>query len=81
MASGIGFDDTIISAGDAIRKYTEHRGVEIIRHEFDEIDGELDFRSVTVNSVIQNIKNINPKKATEYDNIPEIAYRELSVPI
>ena len=34
---------------------------------------------------MQNIKNINPKKATGYDNIPgkmiKIAYRELSVPI
>ena len=34
---------------------------------------------------MQNIKNINPKKATGYDNIPgkmiKMAYRELSVPI
>ena len=63
----------------------EHPSVEKIRREFDKINGEFDFRPVTVDLVMQNIKNINPKKATGYDNIPgkmiKIAYRELSVPI
>ena len=70
VASGIGFDDTIISAADAIRKHKEHPSVEKVRREFDEINGEFDFRSVIVDLVMQNIKNINPKKATGYDNIP-----------
>ena len=70
VASGIGFDDTIISAAGAIRKHKEHPNVEKIRREFDEIKGEFDFRPVTVDLVMQNIKNINPKKATGYDNIP-----------
>ena len=30
------------------------------RHEFDEINGEFDFKPVTVDLVMQNIKNINP---------------------
>ena len=70
VASGIGFDDTIISAADAIRKHKKHPRVENIRREFDEINGEFDFRPVTVDLVMQNIKNINPKKATGYDNVP-----------
>ena len=85
VASGIGFDDTIISTADAIRKHKEHPSVEKIRRDFDEINGEFDFRPVTADLIMQNIKNINPKKATGYDNIPgkmiKIAYRELSVPI
>ena len=85
VASGIGFDDTIISAADAIRKHKAHPSVEKIRRELDEIYGEFYLRSVTVDLVLQNIKNINPKKATGYDNIPrkmiKIAYREMSVPI
>ena len=83
VASGIGFDDTIISAADAIRKHKEHSSVKLIRHEFGEINGEFDFRPVTVDLVMQNIKNVNPKEATGYDNIPgkmiKIAYRELSM--
>ena len=83
VASGIGFDDTSISAADAIRKHKELSSVEQIRHEFGEINGEFDFRPVTVDLVMQNIKNVNPEKATGYDNIPgkmiKIAYRELSV--
>ena len=70
VASGIGIDDTIISAADAIRKHKEHPSVGKNRREFDEINGEFDFRPVTVDVVMQNIKNINPKKATGYDNIP-----------
>ena len=71
VASGIGFDDTIISSAGAIRKHKEHPSVEKI--------------VVIVDLVMQNIKIINPKKATGYDNIPgkiiKIAYRELSAPI
>ena len=52
-------------------------------HEWDEINSKFDFRPVTVELVIQNIKNINLKKAAGYDNIPgkliKIANRELSV--
>ena len=70
VASGIGFDDTIVSAADAIRKHKEHSRVEQIRHEFGEINGEFDFRPVTVDLIMQNINNINPKKATGYDNYP-----------
>ena len=85
VASGIGFDDTIISAADAIRKHKEHSSVGQIHHEFGEINGEFYFRPATVDLVMQNIENVNPKKATRYDNIPgkmiKIAYRELSVPI
>ena len=33
VASGIGFDDTIISAADAIHKHKEHPSVEKIRRE------------------------------------------------
>ena len=61
VASGISFDDTIISAADAIRKHKEHSSAaKKIRHEFNEINGELDFRPVTVDLIMQNIKNINP---------------------
>ena len=70
VASGIGFDDTIISAADAIRKHKEHSSVGQIRHEFGEINGEFYFKPATVDLVMQNIENVNPKKATRYDNIP-----------
>ena len=79
VASGIGFDDIIISAADAIHKHKEHPNVEKIRREFDEIIGEFDFRPVTVDLVMQNIKNINPKKATGYDNIPGKMIKKKSI--
>ena len=67
VASGIGFDDTIISTADPICKHKEHPSVEKIRRDFDEINGEFDFRPVTADLIMQNIKNINPKKATKND--------------
>ena len=83
VAPGIGSDDTIISAADVIRKHKEHSSVEQIGHAFGEINGEFDFRHVNVDLVVQNIKNVSPKEATGYDNIPgkliKILYRELSV--
>ena len=54
VASGICFDNAIVSAADAIRKHKAHPRVVKNCHEFDEINGELDF----------------PKEATGYDNIP-----------
>ena len=67
MAPGIGSDDTIISAGDVIRKHKEHSSVEQIGHAFGEINGEFDFRHVNVDLIVQNIKNVSPKEATGYD--------------
>ena len=85
VASDIGFDDEVISAGDAIHRHKDHRSVQKIQQEFDKIDSDFEFSPVTVDLVMQSIKNIDPKKATGYDNIPgkliRIAYRELSVPI
>ena len=38
--------------------------------EFDKIDSDFECRSVTVDLVMQRIKNIYPKMASGYDNIP-----------
>ena len=72
-------------ASDAIRKHREHTSVQKKWQEFDKIDSDFECRPVTVDLVMQRIKNINPKMASGYDNIPSkliiIAYRELSLPI
>ena len=85
VASDIGFDGEVISAGDAIHRHKDHPSVQKIQQELDKIDCDFEFSPVTVDLVMQSITNIDPKKATGYDNIPgkliRMAYREVSVPI
>ena len=70
----------IISTTDAIHKYNSHPSVEKIKTYY---NGDINilFHTIDVNTVMLMIGNINPRKATGYDNIPgkaiKIAHHEL----
>ena len=60
VASDIGFDDEVISAGDAIHRHKNHPSIQKIQQEFDKIDSDFEFSPVTVDLVMQSIKKIDP---------------------
>ena len=85
VATDIGFNDDVVSASDAIRRHDQHPSVKRIREYYRDKIKDFDFHVVDTETVMQMIKNINPRKATGCDNIPGkliwIAYREISIPI
>ena len=85
IATNIGFNDDMVSASDAISKHHEHPSVIRIKEYYHDKIKDFDFHAVDTDTVMQMIKNINPRKATGCDNIPgkliRIAYKEISLPI
>ena len=85
IASSIGFQDDIDSAENAIQKHSSHPSVKkITERYFNRLD-TFHFKTVDSEHVSLLLKQIDPKKATGFDNIPgkliRLAYRELSLPI
>ena len=70
---------------DAIHKYKGHPSVEQIKKHYSDDIRNFDFQSVDADSVMLMIKQLDPKKATGYDNIPgkliKIAHQELANPL
>ena len=85
IATDIGFNDDVVSASDAITRHNQHSSVKRIREYYPDKIKDFDFHVVDTDTVMQMIKNINPRKATGCDNITgkliRIAYREISIPI
>ena len=85
VATDIGFNDDVVSASDVIRRLDQHPSVKRIRGYYRDKIKDFDFHVVDTETVMQMIKNINPRKATGCDNIPgkliRIAYREISIHI
>ena len=84
IASEIGFTENITSAEDAIQHYSCHPSITKIKSNMTMAE-DFNFSSVTSDSVMLCLKNINPRKSTGFDNIPgkliRLAHRELAVPI
>ena len=85
VASEIGFEEDITSTKDVIDKYQSHPSVDKIKSYYKYDIRTFDFHTVDAGTVMSMIKNINPRKATGYDNIPgkliKIAHQELSIPL
>ncbi len=78
------FDDdfTIECVQQAITSYHNHPSITSIRNKFPK---NFSFKEVQVENVLQNMKNVNTKQSTGYDNISpcfiKIAVNELACPI
>ena len=85
IATDIGFNDCVVSASDAIKRHDQYPSIKRIREYYHDKITDFNFHVVDTETVMQMIKNINPRKATLCDNIPgelnRIAYREISIPI
>ena len=83
VAMGIGFDDSVTSATDAINKHSSHPSVLKIEGNRN-TEHSISFQLVDTQQVSLALKKVNPRKATGYDNLPgkiiRIAYSELSYP-
>ena len=84
VANGIGFDDDVESAKDAIMKHRTHPSISKI--EQNRHNGKtFEFQKVNEVDVKRKLKNINIRKATGFDNIPgkilRVASSELSSPM
>ena len=84
VAMGIGFDDNVTSATDAINKHSSHPSVLKIQGNRNP-EHSFSFQLVDTQQVSLALKKVNPRKATGYDNLPgkiiRIAYSELSYPL
>ena len=88
VATDISFNDDVVSASDAIKRHDQPPRVKRTgdyREYYQDKIKVFDFHVVDTETVMQMIKNINPKKATDCHNIPgkliRIAYMEISIPI
>ena len=70
VATDIGFNDDVVSASDAIKRHDQHPSVKRIREYYRDKIKDFDFHVIDTETVMQMIKNINPRKATGCDNIP-----------
>ena len=70
VATDIAFNDDVVSASDAIKWHDQHPSVKRIREYYQDKIKDFDFHVVDTETVMQMIKNINPRKATGCDNIP-----------
>ena len=84
IASEIGFNENINSAEEAIENYSCHPSIIKIHDNVQSVD-DFSFTTVTPDSVMLHLKNINPRKSTGFDNIPgkliRLAHQELAAPI
>ena len=84
VAMGIGFDDSVTSATNAINKHSSHPSVLKIQGNRNP-EHSFSFQLVDTQQVSLALKKVNPRKATGYDNLPgkiiRIAYSELSYPL
>ena len=70
IASNIGFDDDVTSAGDAIIDHQNHPSISKIREKHAIADDDFDFKSVSEELIDKKLRSINNRKSQGYDNIP-----------
>ena len=84
VAMGVGFEDCVKSATDAINKHSSHPSVLKIQENRDP-ENSFSFHLVDTQQVSLALKRINSRKATGYDNLPgkiiRISFSELSYPL
>ena len=84
VAMGVGFEDCVKSATDAINKHSSHASVLIIQENRD-LENSFRFRLVDTQQESLALKIINYRKATGYDSLPgkiiRIGSSELSYPL
>ena len=84
IASSIGFEDAIVSVGDALHEHSSHPSVTKIK---ESLTGSNNFTFQTVSSdkINQKLMTIDIKKATGCDNIQgkilRLANNELTTPL
>ena len=84
IAAEIGFPDPKTSSDEALLTHQNHPSVIKIREKQPELHNSFSFHTVNPQEIMIHMKQLNIKKATGYDNIPDkiirLAHKELSVP-